>query len=226
MDMASGTTQRRGWARVCRGAVPSGAAAARGQSRDAQLAARTPQSPPADDHQAIFGQDALHAARHSHHAPTTNVNRFLCLLCLFHCLDFLHCFIPLRDPALEQALFVHCPFRPILTTDAPPNYPTTHVPSLVYPRARLSSLQSSRGFPSPTFRGLALRALLALSTWHPGPTTTRLLNLAVPSILCDPLKPSALDMDTRMPFPLVSGPTAVVRPVTVSIPIPRLYRRA
>jgi hypothetical protein len=123
--LASGTTQRRGWARVCRGAVPSGAAAARGQSRDAQLAARTPQSPPTDDPQAIFGQDALHAARHSHHAPTTNVNRFLCLLCLFHCLDFLHCFIPLRDPALKQALFVHCPFRPILTNDAPPNYPCT-----------------------------------------------------------------------------------------------------
>jgi hypothetical protein len=69
----------------------------------------------------------LHAARHSHHAPTTTVNRFLCLLCLlclFHCLDFLYCLILLRDPALKQALFVHCPFRPMLTKDAPPNYPT------------------------------------------------------------------------------------------------------
>jgi hypothetical protein len=145
--MASGTTQRRGRARVCRGAVPSGAAAARGQSRDAQLAARTPQSPPADDHQAIFGQDALHAARCTAQPPCAHHHREpVPLLALpFHCLDFLYCLIPLRNPALKQALFVRCPFRPKLTNDAPPNYP--YAPTLVYPRARLSSLQGSRGFP-------------------------------------------------------------------------------
>jgi hypothetical protein len=89
----------------------------------------------------------LHATRCTAQPPCAHHHREpVPLLALpFHCLDFLCCLIPLRDPALKQALFVRCPSRPKLTNDAPPNYP--YAPTLVYPPARLSSLQGSRGFP-------------------------------------------------------------------------------